>query len=138
MRGEVVSKKSEGDTKIDTDAFNVTDLASQHPKKGDVKLKRPKTDGTFVLLPYKPITQAYGKLTAAGYAVMIELARQHFKGFGKNPVTLSNQTGLGAMGMHRGTKVKALRQLQAVGLVRYSREGQEAYRVTLLWHPIRR
>jgi hypothetical protein len=139
-----MNKKPKGDMVIDTDALNVVDLtprlskrrgATGKPKKPRTP-KRPRTNETFVRLPYHRITQAYGKLSAAALHVMIELDHQHFKGFGKNPVTLTNQTELATMGMHRYTKARALRQLRDAGLVSYTQTGQQAYIVTLTWHPV--
>jgi hypothetical protein len=100
------------------------------------KAWRTGADEVFVQLPYRLLSEAYGKLTAAAYAVLIELEHQSFINFGKNRVKLTNCTPLGDRGMHRNTKAKALRQLQAAGFITYVQEGKEAFSVTLLWHQV--
>ena len=96
--------------------------------------KRSRTDETFARIPYHRVTQAYGKLSAAALHVVIELDHQHFQTH-ENPVRLSNQTALAAMGMHRSTKGKALRELRDVGLISFTQVGQGAFMVTLSWYP---
>jgi hypothetical protein len=100
-----------------------------------VPRKRPLSDETFVRIPYRRVTELYGRLSAASYAVLIELDHQHFKARGKNPLKLTNQTDLAAAGMPRNTKARALRELQAVGLITLQKEGKGAFVVTLSWHP---
>jgi hypothetical protein len=68
-----------------------------------VPRKRPLSDETFVRIPYRRVTELYGRLSAASYAVLIELDHQHFKARGKNPLKLTNQTDLAAAGMPRNT-----------------------------------
>jgi hypothetical protein len=113
-----------------------------HPEGDDTKAKkvalrkRPLADETFVRLPYRRVTQLYGRLSAAALFVLIELDHQHFKGRGKNPLKLTNQTDLAAAGMPRNTKARALRELQDVGLITLQTKGKEAFLVTLSWHPV--
>jgi hypothetical protein len=113
-----------------------------HPEDDDTKAKevaprkRPLADETFVRLPYRRVTQLYGRLSGAALFVLIELDHQHFKGRGQNPLKLTNQTDLAAAGMPRNTKARALRELQDVGLITLQKKGKEAFLVTLSWHPV--
>jgi hypothetical protein len=125
-------------------AENVFEFEPAQKRKpvGEVKQKklavprRPRADETFVRLPYRHIIQSYGKLSAAALFVLVELDHQHFKAHGDNPVRLSNQTDLAAAGMPRCTKARALRELQKVGLIRYTQAGCGAFMVALTWHPV--
>jgi hypothetical protein len=101
-----------------------------------VPRKRPLSDETFVRIPYRRVTELYGPLSAASYAVLIELDHQHFKARGKNPLKLTNQTDLAAAGMPRNTKARALRELQDVGRITLQKEWKGAFVVTLSWHPV--
>jgi hypothetical protein len=58
-----------------------------------VPRKRPLSDETFVRIPYRRVTELYGRLSAASYAVLIELDHQHFKARGKNPLKLTADSG---------------------------------------------
>jgi hypothetical protein len=110
--------------------------AKPKPKKTE-KPKRAPAAEPFVRLPYARFMQAYGKLSAAAFVVAIELDHLHFTSFEahKNPVTLTNKD-LKAVGMHRNTKAKALRQLRDAGLISFTQDGQGSYVVTLTWYPV--
>jgi hypothetical protein len=115
------------------------ELAALKPKKATKPKPAPSAE-PFVQLPYERFMQAYGKLTAAGLYVAIELERLYFKSGGGdrpklNPVTLPNKA-LRNVGMHRSTKAKGLRQLEEAGLVHFTKFGQGAFEVTLTWHPV--
>jgi hypothetical protein len=124
--------------------FSLDRFRSTHPHPEDDKAeakkveprRRPLADETFVRLPYRRVTELYGRLSAASYAVLIELDHQHFKARGKNPLKLTNHTDLAAAGMPRNTKARALRELQDVGLITLQKEGKGAFVVTLSWHPV--
>jgi hypothetical protein len=83
----------------------------------------------FVLLPYERTLAAAGRLRNAPMAVLVELAYRAFKTH-KNRVLLSNA----ALGVSHDAKVRALRRLEAVGLVAVDwRGGKKTPLVTLLW-----
>jgi hypothetical protein len=85
----------------------------------------------FVKLPYEQTLLAAGELQNAQLAVLVELSHLMFK-MHQNPVPLSN-TALRSAGMSRMAKLRALRQLEAVGLVKVTRRGQKSPLVTALW-----
>jgi hypothetical protein len=85
----------------------------------------------FVKLPYEQTLLAAGELQHAQLAVLVELSHLMFK-MHQNPVPLSN-TALRSAGMSRMAKLRALRQLEAVGLVKVTRRGQKSPLVTALW-----
>jgi DNA polymerase family A len=88
------------------------EVATPEVKKATPR-RRPRAETTFVRLPYQPITQLYGRLSAAAFHVMVELDHQHFK-----------------------NRVKALRELQDAGLITLQKEGKGAFVVTISWHPV--
>jgi hypothetical protein len=98
------------------------------------KVSQPKprlARAKFVQLPYEPTLQAAGELQNAQLAVLVELAHLRFKTH-QNPVPLSNKA-LRAAGLSRLSKLRALRQLEKVGLVKVSQRGQKSPLVTILW-----
>jgi hypothetical protein len=86
----------------------------------------------FVQLPYGPTLGAAGRLRNAPLAVLVELAYQSFKTH-KDTVLLSN-AALRAVGISPDAKVRALRRLEAAGMVKVAwRGGKKTPLVTLLW-----
>jgi hypothetical protein len=122
------------------DVFSLEKFRSKLPPDAKpnkaVPRKRPLSDETFVRIPYRRVTQLYGRVSVAALFVLIELDHQHFKGRGQNPLKLTNQTDLAAAGMPRNTKARALRELQDVGLITLQKEGKGAFVVALSWHPV--
>jgi hypothetical protein len=140
-------KKTEIETKPDN--VHVLDLTrfkakklmtAQSESKKPAKVKRPRAEEPFIRLPYHRFIETYAKrrLSASALYVAIELDHLHFIAFGahKNPVTLSNVTELGKLGMPRNTKARALRELRDAGLISFAQKGHEAFVVTLSWHPV--
>ena len=83
-------------------------------------------------LPYERTLAAAGRLGDAPLAVLVELAYQAFKTH-RNVVPLAN-AALRSVGVSRLAKVRALRQLEASGLVAVDRRGKgRSPLVTLLW-----
>ena len=93
------------------------------------RLTRARTK--FVQLPYEQVLQAAGQLQNAHLAVLVELAHQMFKTH-QNPVPLTNMA-LRSVGVSRMAKLRALRQLEAVGLVAVAWRGRKRPLVTVLW-----
>ena len=86
----------------------------------------------FVQLPYERTLAAAGLVKSAPLAVLVELAYRVFK-TRQNPVTLSNKT-LRSVGISRDAKTRALRQLEAAGLVAVSWRGSgRSPLITILW-----
>ena len=125
-----------GDKEFNLAAFRLTPEAiaeiDEARKRAPPKRSRKAKPGTFVMLPYEQTLAAAGRLRDAPMAVLVELAYQEFK-MHKNPVLLSN-AGLRTVGVSHDAKVRALRRLEAAGLIRADwRGGKKAPLVTLLW-----
>ncbi len=103
-----------------------TELA---PLQAQPRPTRPR--GRFVQLPYEQALRAAGQLRNVHLAVLVELAYQVFRTH-QNPVPLTN-TALRAAGFRRDAKLRALRELEGVGLVAVSWRGRKCPMVTLLW-----
>jgi hypothetical protein len=94
------------------------------------RLHKTKT-GFFVKLPYERMLEVSG-WRDAGTAIMVELAWQAFKTH-KHSVLLSN-AALRSVGVSADAKVRALRRLEAAGLIAVNwRGGKKTPLVTLLW-----
>jgi hypothetical protein len=98
--------------------------------------KRVRIEETFARIPHKRGIALHGRISASAWIVLLELDRLIFESYGCNPVRLTNQA-LEAVGMSRSTKLKALRQLEEVGVVTVVQDGHEASIVTHLWHPLK-
>jgi len=98
--------------------------------------KRTRTRETFAQIPHKRGIELYGHIDGAAWVILLELDRLIFKSFGRNPVRLANHK-FEAVGMPRNTKWKALRQLEAAGVIAVVQEGQEAALITHNWHPLK-
>ena len=86
----------------------------------------------FVQLPYKRTLAAAGRRRGAYLAVLVELAYQAFKTH-QNTVPLTN-AALRAIGVSHDAKVRALRYLEADGMISVDwRGGRKTPSVTLLW-----
>jgi hypothetical protein len=86
----------------------------------------------FVMLPYDQTMAAAGAMKDATLAVMVELAHQVFKAH-KREVVLSNYA-LRPVGISYKAKLRALRQLEAAGMVAVDWKGErKSPRVTVLW-----
>jgi hypothetical protein len=95
------------------------------------KVPRPARPGAFVKLPYEQ-TLATASRRDASLAVLVELAFQAFKRH-RNQVPLAN-AALRSVGVSSDAKVRALRRLEADGMVSVDwRGGRKTPLVTLLW-----
>ena len=91
---------------------------------------RPKNE-TFVKLPYESALAIAGRRDAS-MAVLVELAHLRFRKR-DNPVSIGN-AALRAVGVSPDAKVRALRLLEADGLVAVDwRGGKKTPHVRLLW-----
>lgn len=124
------------DGKFTVDAYKLT--PAQAAKLGvpnsqiqPRKRLHPAKPETFVQLPYKLALTAAARRDAS-LAVLIELAHQAFKTH-QNVVPLTNAK-LKSVGVSPDAKVRALRHLEADGLVSMDwRGGRKTPHVTLLW-----
>lgn len=95
------------------------------------RARRPK-DEIFVKLPYGSAMAIAGQTRNALLAVLVELAHRRFK-LHQNTVPLGN-AALRAAGISHDAKLRALRQLEADGMVAVDwRGGKRTPHVTLLW-----
>jgi hypothetical protein len=105
--------------------------AARTATEGSRKLKRRSQRVEFVMLPYAQTMCAAGKVGSAALAVMVELAYQVFKTH-KTEVVLSNAM-LRSIGISRKEKLRALRQLEAAGVVVVDWKVRKSPRVTVSW-----
>jgi hypothetical protein len=99
--------------------------------------RRTRLKGTFARIPHE---QAYElaryKLGGPAWLILIELDRLILEGRGKNPVRLGNHN-LKRAGVDRHTKTRALRQLEATGVISVRTLGVgKAPWVTHHWFPL--
>jgi hypothetical protein len=107
-------------------------------QKAEAKTKVRKTrppvrrTGRFVQLPYERTMTAAGRIKCIPLAVLTELSFRLFKA-NQETVPLANKA-LRAVGVSRWAKDRALRELEAAGLVSVIRRGHgRSPLVTLLW-----
>ena len=98
----------------------VAELAPFQKKSVAKPQRRSRTK--FVMLPYEQTLAAAGHLKNAPLAVLVELAHQMFK-TKKDTVPLTNSV-LRAVGISPGAKLRALRQLKALGMVEVTWRGE--------------
>jgi hypothetical protein len=114
--------------------FDLNKFRSRRPRTTTPpKARAPKSkDRPFVMLDYARTLAAAGQLRNAPLAVLLELAHQSFKTH-RNTVPLSN-VRFRSVGVSPDAKVRALRQLEAVGMISVDwRGGSKTPLVTLLW-----
>jgi GTP-sensing pleiotropic transcriptional regulator CodY len=99
--------------------------------------RRARLKGTFARIPHE---QAYElaryRLSSPAWLILIELDRLILEGRGRNPVRLVNRN-LKKAGVTNHTKTRALRQLEAAGVISVRAEGVgKALWVTHHWFPL--
>ena len=116
-----------------TDVFD--DLAMlRHEQQGPGSRRRPRLTETFARIPHDRALALYRQLGGPEWVLLFELDRLILKGRGKNPVKLSAR--MNAAGLGRHSRKRALRQLEAVGVIRVERQGKgQRQWVTHLWFP---
>ena len=123
------------DDAFDLDAYRLTpeqaaEIAKAH-KQTQPKRARLAEPEAFVMLPYTQTLAAAGRLGDAPMAVLVELAYQHFKTH-RNVIPLGN-AAFESVGISHDAKVRALRRLQADGMVSVDWRGKRTPHVRLLW-----
>ena len=118
-----------------TDVFdNLTQL--RHEQQEPAPQRRARLTEVFARIPHaRAIELARHRVSGPAWFILVELDRLVLKGRGKNPVRLINRNLLAA-GIHRNTKARALRQLEAAGVLRVleSQPGR-APLIVHLWYP---
>jgi len=124
-----------GDELFDLDkvALSPKQIADLAPlqKKSTAKSRKRNGKAKFVMLPYERTLAAAGKLKNATMAVLVELAHRRFKRH-QNTVLLANEA-LTAVGVSRWAKDRALKQLEAVKLVKVYRHKGRSPQVKILF-----
>jgi hypothetical protein len=105
--------------------------AARAATEGSRKLKRRSQRVEFVMLPYAQTIAGAGRTKCAALAVVIELAYQVFKTH-KPEVLLSNSM-LRSVGISYQAKLRALRQLEAAGMITVDWRGRKSPLVTVSW-----
>jgi hypothetical protein len=103
-----------GAAEFDLDALRLTPEKLAELQRKALQTKKSKSE-TFVKLPYRRTLAAAGRLGDAPMAVMVELAHQAFRTHRKQ-VPLGN-AALRAVGVSHDAKVRALRRLEADGMI---------------------
>jgi hypothetical protein len=118
-------------SKMALDADLIAELTPFQKTTAAKPKRRSRAKTKFVTLPYEQTLAAAGQAKCAPLAVLVELAHQVFKNH-RTKVTLSNSV-LRSVGVSQWAKNRALRQLEAAGMVAVDWEGGKAPRVTILW-----
>ena len=96
------------------------------------KRKRLAMDVTYACIPHEVGQQLAKHMTPTMFAVLVELDRLIFEGFGQNPVKLTNYN----LKLRRRRKPRALRRLEALGVISVEWNGRGAPIVTHNWFPV--
>jgi hypothetical protein len=96
---------------------------------GKIKARTSKTADRFAMVPIWWVEQAAKATNAPRALVLVWLLYLAWK-TKSNTFSLTN---VQLRGVHRNTKYKMLRELEAAGLIQVSREGKKAPLVTLLY-----
>jgi hypothetical protein len=101
-----------------------------------VPQRRPKTAETFARIPHNKGLALYrSRIGRGAWAILIELDRLILKAGGRNPVLLWSRE-LRDAGVTKQTRARALRELQAAGVVEVEQRGKGLSPwVTHLWYP---
>jgi hypothetical protein len=101
-----------------------------------VPQRRPKTAETFARIPHdKGLALYRSRIGRGAWAILIELDRLILKAGGRNPVRLWSRK-LRDAGVTKQTRARALRELQAAGVVEVEQRGKGLSPwVTHLWYP---
>ena len=117
-----------------TDVFeDLTTLRLEQQTPGSQR--RPRLTETFARIPHDRALTLYRHIGGSAWVLLIELDRLILKGRGSNPVKLSSAR-MNAAGLNRHSRLRALRQLEAAGVVRVERRGRgQSPWVTHRWFP---
>ena len=97
--------------------------------------RRQRSTESFARIPYaKGLALHQHDIGSVGWTILLELDRLILEAGGRNPVRLTNHH-LRQYGIDRAGKWRALRKLEAAGVVAIEQRGREAPLVTHLWFP---
>lgn len=121
-------------SKDPTDIFN--DLSQLRRGQREPVPRRQRSVETFARIPHDRALKLH-RLSGRAWAVLIELDRLILKHRGQNPVRFVSSR-LRTIGLNDHTRSRALRQLEAAGVVAIECRGQGLGPwVTHLWYPLR-
>jgi hypothetical protein len=107
------------------------------PPEGPLRTKRAHETETFARIPHDRALELYKRLDGAAWVVLIELDHIVFSRRHRNPVTFWSKR-LRDIKLTQHTRYRALRQLEAAGVVKITSRGKGfAPLVTHLWYPLR-
>jgi hypothetical protein len=119
-----------------TDIFDdLTALRQEQRSLGPQR--RQRLAETFARIPHaRAIELTRHRVSGGAWFILVELDRLILKGHGRNPVRLTNRN-LRAAGISRHMKMRALRQLEAAGVIRIvESRPKQAPLVAHLWYPM--
>jgi hypothetical protein len=97
--------------------------------------RRARLAETFARIPHDRALALYRQIGGPAWVLLFELDRLILKGPGRNPVKLSSAR-MDAAGLGRHSRKRALRQLEAIGVIRVERRGKgQRPWVLHLWFP---
>jgi hypothetical protein len=123
---------------VGNDPADVFDNLDKLRAETSAPTRRPRTTETFARIPHdKGLALGQYKLGWAAWVVLIELDRLMLKAGNRNPVRLWSPR-LRAMGVIDACRMRALRQLEAAGVVKVEQRGSGLSPwVTHLWFQLR-
>jgi hypothetical protein len=110
---------------ISSDPSNIfDDLERLQAEQRTPVARRPRSRETFARIPHdKGLQLCQLRISCAAWAVLLELDQLILKAGGRNPVSLFSPR-LKAIGLLGQARARALRQLQAAGVVSVSQRGK--------------
>jgi hypothetical protein len=109
------------------------DLGALRETMRPVATKRARTAETFARIPHDRAPALRG-ISGRGWLILVEIDRLILKGYGRNPVRLTNHR-MQQLGIDRESKRYHLRRLEEVGVIKVQSEARKWTVVTLLWFP---
>jgi hypothetical protein len=95
--------------------------------------RRSRLTETFARIPHtKGLALHQHDIGSVGWTILLELDRLIFEARGRNPVSLTNHD-LRRYGIDRAGKWRALRKLEAAGVIAIEQRGREAPLITHRW-----
>lgn len=92
-------------------------------RQGRAPGRRPRAKETFAMIPHDRAMALCPRLSGAAWLLLIELDRAHLKGRCRNPIQLPGAR-LKAAGLSRHSRQRALRRLEAAGVIRIEQRGR--------------
>jgi DNA-binding transcriptional ArsR family regulator len=109
--------------------------ALREAQRNPAPQRRQRTTETFARIPHGKALALYRQAGGSPWMVLVELDRLVLKSRGKNPVKLFSAR-LRGIGISHRTRQRALRMLEAAGVVRVEQQGKGQPPLVLhLWYP---